>query len=77
MHESDISPFFFSSFTILYSFQLVYVGSKRGGVGAEFASWLAEHEKSYSSIKELQKREKIFYDNIQHIYNLNQQYKAR
>jgi hypothetical protein len=55
---------------------LVCDGSKRG-TGAEFASWLAEHEKSYSSTMELQEREKIFYDNIQRIDNLNQQYKAR
>ena len=58
------------------SFQLVCVGSKHG-IGAEFASWLSEHEKSYSSPEELHKREEIFYNNVQHIYNLNQHYKAR
>ena len=47
------------------------------GVGAEFAKWLVEHDKSYGSQEEQQKREKIFKSNLQHINVLNFQYKTR
>ena len=43
----------------------------------EFATWLAEHEKSYSSLKELQKREDIFFSNVKRIHSLNQEYRTR
>lgn len=68
-------------FTFLCSLHLICIGSSvvesKRGVGAEFVSWLAEHEKHYSSEEELYKRQEIFYDNLRHIESLNQQYKAR